>query len=174
MSLFKRDWWKILCFLLIWFVLEKVNYKFDPLDGILVTVAFFVLQGLLPYIAKQAKLLSQKQPLIVFLILEVVLMFVKTFALPLWAFHVLVMLDAVIFFLLVMAVLSRRHYSVKPLATHWGKCLEVVAIFYLAEMFVIPFLYHKLYGPTNGLLSELLGPLLYIGITYSLVASRQK
>lgn len=174
MSLFKRDWWKILCFLFVWFVLQKVDYKFNPLDGVLITVVFFVLQGLLPYMAKQANPFSQKQPLVVFLILEVLLMFVKTIALPLWVLHVLVILDAVIFFLLMMVVFGRCRYSVKPLATHWGKCLEVVVVFYLAEMFVIPFLYHRLYGPVHGLLAGLLVPLLYIGITYSLVAPRQK
>lgn len=174
MSLLKRDWWKILVFLLIWFVLEQIDYKFNLLNGILITVVFFFLQGLLPYMAKQAKLVSQKQPIILFLILEVILMFVGTLGLPLWVFHVLVMLDAVVFFLLIMAVFNRCHYSVKPLVTHWGKCLEVVVVFYLMEMFVVPFLYHKLYGPAHGLLSGLFMPLVYIGITYSLVGSREK
>lgn len=170
MSLIIRDWWKLLCFLLIWFVLQLVSRKFDPLDGVLLTVCFFTLQGLLPYMAKKTKLMSLKHPLILFLILEVILMFIYRVALPYWTFHVLTVLEATIFFLLIMSVLTHRRYSVKPLMTNWGKWLVTVVVFYVAEMFVFPFVWDKLYGTAFDFLSQLLIPILYIVVVYGLIA----
>jgi len=173
MSLLKRDWWKILCFLALWFVLQLVSRKFNPMNGVLLAVCFLFLEGLLPYIAKNVKLLSFKNPIIWFLILEMVWLFVARLSSPLWVFHVLVALDATFFFLLIMAVFGRRRYTPQLLIENWGKWLIVVAVFYAAQMYGFPFVWGKVYGTSFAFVSELLNPLLYVIVTYSLAACKK-
>lgn len=173
MSLIIRDWWKLFCFLLIWFVLQLVSRRFNPLDGVLLMVCFLILQGILPYMAKRAKLISLKHPLVLFLILEIVLIFLTRLSLPLWMFHVIPVLEATIFFLLIMAVSDHRRYSIKPLMTHWIKWLITVIVFYVTEMLLFPFLWNKFYSTGLDFLSQFLIPLLYIGITYGLISCKK-
>ena len=168
MSLLKRDAWKLLCFLLIWFVLKMADGTSDLLGWGVLTVCFLMLKGYLPYMANQTKLITHIKPFILFVILNVIAMSLIWLSLPAWVFSALIALEATLFFLLVMAVLGNHGYSVKPLATHWVKWLIVVAVFYLVQVFLFPLVWSHL-----SRAAFLLAPLLYIGVTYGLTICKK-
>ena len=167
MALLKRDALKIVIFLVICGVLRVLN-SVVPGGEKLSLVCFTALVGFLPYVAARTSWKANKVPFFIFVVLELILTAVTSFAPNELFLHLLILLDDTIFFLLVAAVLAKRGYSVKPVISQWPKWLATVVFFYVSEMFVYPFIFAAVRPTVLNKFTFLIIPLVYLIITYGL------
>jgi hypothetical protein len=167
MSLLKRDGWKLLVFLVAFCMVSAVGRVFNPLNGNLVTFLGALLVGFLPYVAKQVKWKTNKQPFFVFVVAKIILDVLTGFLGNILLLYAALAVDGTILFLFVMSVFSKSSFSVRPLKAV-DKWLVTVGLYMVTILFIYPFVFAAFRGTVFAFVPSLVTALLYIVIVYGL------